>query len=66
MFSERDRRAVADKLLVGAESGDQEALDLIGKGITVEDTIAFLERCKQWSIPLDRLVRRPQRHRGYR
>lgn len=41
------------ELLIGAESGDQDALDLIGKGITVEDTIAFLRRCKKWSIPLE-------------
>ena len=41
------------ELLVGAESGDQDALDLIGKRITVEDTIAFLKRCKKWSIPLE-------------
>ena len=41
------------ELLIGAESGDQEALDFIGKGITVKDTIAFLKRCKKWSIPLE-------------
>ena len=40
-------------LLVGVESGDQEALDFIGKGITVKDTIAFLKRSRKWSIPLE-------------
>ena len=41
------------ELLIGAESGDQDALDLVGKGITPDDTVAFLRRCRQWSIPVE-------------
>ena len=37
-------------ILTGAESGNQEALDLINKDITVEDTITFAKKCHDYGI----------------
>lgn len=39
-------------ILVGAESGSQEVLNLINKGITVEDTIRFAELCAAHGIKI--------------
>lgn len=38
------------EILVGAESGSQHILDLIGKGMPVEDTIKLTEICKSVGI----------------
>lgn len=38
------------QFLIGAESGSQQILDYIGKNITVEDTMKFLKKCKDFNI----------------
>ena len=37
-------------ILTGAESGSQEALNIINKDISVEDTIKFAEKCHKYGI----------------
>jgi len=37
-------------ILTGAESGSQEALELIQKDITLEDTARFAEKCRDYGI----------------
>ena len=44
------KRAGAYTLKFGAESGSQRILDLMKKGITVEQTLAANQRCKQHGI----------------
>lgn len=44
------KRAGAHTLKMGAESGSQRILDLMDKGITVEQTLAANERCKKVGI----------------
>lgn len=39
-----------NKLSAGAESGSQRILDLLRKGITVEDTLNFVRRTKKFNI----------------
>jgi radical SAM superfamily enzyme YgiQ (UPF0313 family) len=39
-----------NKLSAGAESGSQRILDLLKKGITVEDTLNFVRRTKKFNI----------------
>ena len=39
-----------NKLSAGAESGSQRILDLLKKGITVEDTLNFVRRTKKYNI----------------
>ncbi len=41
-----------NQVLVGSESGDQDALDLITKDNTVEDTIKMVELCNRLDISL--------------
>lgn len=44
------RESGCSRLLIGAESGDQEVLDLIKKDSSVEDNIAFVEKAKRHGI----------------
>ncbi len=44
------KRSGAHTLKFGAESGSQRVLDLMIKGITVEQTLAANERCKKFGI----------------
>lgn len=39
------REAGIRHIFIGTESGSQKALDLIGKGVNVEDTYAIVEKC---------------------
>jgi radical SAM superfamily enzyme YgiQ (UPF0313 family) len=44
------RKAGIRHLFIGAESGSQKALDLIGKGVKVEDTLLMVEKCAQHDV----------------
>ncbi len=44
------RKAGIRHLFIGTESGSQKALDLIGKGVKVEDTIKTVEKCAKHGI----------------
>lgn len=44
------RESGCRRILIGAESGDQEALNLIKKDITVQDTIDFVKKTKRHKI----------------
>ena len=44
----RDSRTYS--ILCGAESGDQESLDVIDKDMDVEDNYKFAEKCRQYGI----------------
>jgi radical SAM superfamily enzyme YgiQ (UPF0313 family) len=44
------KRSGCYQLLVGAESGSQEVLDMIDKDATVKDTIEFVKQAKELSI----------------
>lgn len=44
------RKAGIRHLFIGAESGSQTALDLIGKGTTVEDTISIVKKCVKHDV----------------
>ncbi len=54
-------------ILTGAESGSQEALELINKDITVEDTIKFAQKCHEYGIKVifSTLVGLPIPHLSY-
>lgn len=44
------RQAGCRRILIGAESGEQEILDLINKDATVEDTINFVRKAQKHNI----------------
>jgi radical SAM superfamily enzyme YgiQ (UPF0313 family) len=44
------RNAGLDELLIGAESGSQDVLNLINKNVTVEDTFFCAEKCAKHGI----------------
>lgn len=46
------RDSGCESILIGAESGSQEALDLINKDATVEDTIEFTKISKSYGIKI--------------
>lgn len=46
------RRVGIREILVGAESGFQPALDLIGKSVAVEDTYLLIEKCISYNIDI--------------
>ncbi len=53
-FSDEDIKLIykagCKRIVIGAESGDQEALDLINKKIKVEDNLRMLKVCKKHNI----------------
>lgn len=44
------RQAGIRELLIGAESGSQQVLDLIGKNVTVNDTIICIKKCVEHDV----------------
>lgn len=44
------RKTRCYSILTGAESGDEEALKIINKDITVDDTIKFARKCHEYGI----------------
>jgi len=46
------KRAGISQIAVGAESGNQKALDLINKRITIKDIIELVHRCSKYKIKI--------------
>lgn len=44
------RESGCARILIGAESGDQQVLNLIKKDATVQDTVDFVKKCKRHKI----------------
>lgn len=44
------RKAGIRHIFIGAESGSQQALDLVGKGTTAEDTISIVKKCAKHDV----------------